>query len=65
MEYYLQHACRIFSAYTGALIVHTQEDAPVIRLRNTNPLPDWATGCSNFLFVVPLPTEAGGYCSGL
>eukprot|EP00969_Alexandrium_andersonii_P264589 11694534-Alexandrium_andersonii.AAC.1 len=64
-DYYLQQACRIFSAYTGALLVHTQESVPVIRLRNTPDLPSWATGCSNFLFVLPLPTESGGYCSGL
>eukprot|EP00969_Alexandrium_andersonii_P228309 10082919-Alexandrium_andersonii.AAC.1 len=46
-------------------MVCTQEGTPVIRLRNHSSLPKWCTGCSNFLFVVPLPTEAGGYCSGL
>eukprot|EP00969_Alexandrium_andersonii_P302235 13360050-Alexandrium_andersonii.AAC.1 len=46
-------------------MVFTQVGAPVIRLRNHNPLPSWCTGCSNFLFVVPLPTGSGGCCSGL
>eukprot|EP00969_Alexandrium_andersonii_P139139 6153084-Alexandrium_andersonii.AAC.1 len=64
-DYYLQQACRIFSSYTGALLVHTQENVPVIKLRSTPKLPDWISGCSNFLFVLPLPTESGGYCSGL
>eukprot|EP00969_Alexandrium_andersonii_P043490 1906821-Alexandrium_andersonii.AAC.1 len=50
-EYYAQHACRIFTAYAGALMVFTQEGAPVIRLRSHNPPPSWCSGCSNFLFV--------------
>eukprot|EP00969_Alexandrium_andersonii_P093402 4125046-Alexandrium_andersonii.AAC.1 len=62
--YYLEQALRISKDYTGCVLAFSSPEVQIVRLRNP-PLPTWASGCSAFLFVIPLPTEAGGLCSGL
>eukprot|EP00969_Alexandrium_andersonii_P198105 8750133-Alexandrium_andersonii.AAC.1 len=46
------------------LLAFNNPDAQVIRLRNPQ-WPTWASGRSALLFVIPLPTEAGGLRAGL